>query len=295
MCPHAIREKLAWQARSRIISVMSDTPEDQELTLRPIGYIRCGKAVKFAALHQPDESAAEQNVLELLPQEDLRRGLQDLQGFTRIWLIWWFHRNETWRPLVLPPRGTAKRRGVFATRSPHRPNALGMTPVKLLGIDGNRLLLGPCDLVDGTPVFDIKPYIPEYDVFAEESSGWLEEVDAWQQQEAKFSVRYGALALAQIEWLRRERGIDFTARIEEILAHDPSPHRTRRVRHKGGGLHEIGCGAWRVRFRVHDSIVSLEQIVPGFPLRLLQGEHCDEVPDREAQLAFLLQWRDALP
>lgn len=269
---------------------MSDDSKAQELVIRPIGFVRCGKAVKFAALHQPDESAAEQNVLELLPQEELRRGLQDLEGFSRIWLVWWFHRNDSWRSLVLPPRGMAQRRGVFATRSPHRPNALGMTPVKLLGIDGFRLRLGPCDLVDGTPVFDIKPYIPAYDAFPEESAGWLEEVDQWMQQAPSFHVNYTPLSQAQVQWLRDEWQIDFTARVEEILSRDPSPHRTRRVRSKGDGLYEVGCGAWRARFRVLEKTVIVESIIAGFPLPLLCGEYAEEVPDREAQLAFLQRW-----
>ncbi len=270
---------------------MSDDSTAQELLIRPIGFIRCAKAVKFEALHQPDESAAEENVLEISPQEELRRGLQDLEGFSRIWLLWWFHRNDTWRSLVLPPRGVAQRRGVFATRSPHRPNAIGMTPVKLLGIDGFRLRLGPCDLVDGTPVFDIKPYIPAYDAFPEESAGWLDEVDAWMQQEPSYRVNYSSLATAQVEWLRNFWQIDFTARVEEILSRDPSPHRTRRVRSKGDGHYEIGCGAWRARFDVIEKNVCIEKITAGFPMKLLCGEYAEEVPDREAQLAFLQQWQ----
>jgi tRNA-Thr(GGU) m(6)t(6)A37 methyltransferase TsaA len=268
-------------------------PEDDEvapLTIRPIGYVRTGKAVKFAALHQPDESVAEQNVLELLPNEELRRGLQDLQGFTRIWLIWWFHRNDTWRSLVLPPRGPARRRGVFATRSPHRPNAIGMTPVKLLGIDGDRLLLGPCDLVDGTPVFDIKPYIPEYDAFPDESSGWLEEVASWASLEPSYRIVWSELAKVQMHWLRDECSVDFVDRVEEILSRDPSPHRTRRIRQKQNDEREMGCGAWRVRFRVDGNEVLIDRIRPGFPRESLIEYDATEVPDRNAQLAFLQLW-----
>jgi tRNA-Thr(GGU) m(6)t(6)A37 methyltransferase TsaA len=269
---------------------MTDDATPQELIIRPIGFVRTGKSVKFAALHQPDESAEEQSVLELLPQEELRRGLQDLAGFSRIWLVWWFHRNDTWRSLVLPPRGPAQRRGVFATRSPHRPNALGMTPVKLLGIDGFDLHLGPCDLVDGTPVFDIKPYIPAYDAFPEESSGWLDEVDAWMRQEPSYQVEYASLAQAQLQWLRTEWGIDFLERMEEIVRRDPMPHRTRRIRSKGDGLYEIGCGAWRARYRLLGKIVGIESIRSGFPIDLLLRFHSEEIPDRDAQLAFHEKW-----
>lgn len=275
-----------------IISGMSDDFTADALTLRPIGFVRTGKFVKFAALHQPDESIEESSVLELLPEENLRRGLQDLEGFTRIWLIWWFHRNDTWRPLVLPPRGSAHRRGVFATRSPHRPNAIGMTPVKLLGIDGFRLHLGPCDLVDGTPVFDIKPYIPGYDAFADESSGWLEEVDAWARSKPSYEVHFSQISRTQIDWLRQVWRIDFTDRLEEILSRDPKPHRTRRIRHKGDGEFEIGCGAWRARFHVMDDVVRIDRIRPGFPLSALIDDHAEKIPDAAAQREFLQRWSE---
>lgn len=273
-----------------IASVNDETPAADELTIRAIGHIRSGKSVKFQALHQPDEQAGETSVLELLPREELRRGLQDLQGFTRIWLIWWFHRNQSWRSLVLPPRGMAKRRGVFATRSPHRPSALGMTPVRLLGIEGFRLLLGSCDLVDGTPVFDIKPYIPGYDAFPDESSGWLDEVEQWSQKEPGYAVRFAELAQTQIDWLRSKWNVDFTDRLLELLSRDPSPHRTRRIRSRAGGLFEIGCGAWRAIFQLQDSSVSILRLMPGFPMKLLCGEFAGGIPDQQAQLDFYLLW-----
>ena len=99
------------------------------LTITPIGFIRSGKPLKFDARHQPDESQAETNILEMLPGDKYQKALKDLEGFDRVWLLWWFHRNNDWRPEVLPPRGPSKRRGVFATRPPHRPNPLGITPV----------------------------------------------------------------------------------------------------------------------------------------------------------------------
>ena len=127
--------------------------------------------MRFKTLHQPDEAAAETNVLELTPAPGIREALRDLEGMERVWLLWWFHRAESWRPLVLPPRGPSQRRGVFSTRSPHRPNPIGMTPARLLGIEGLRLLLGPCDLLEGTPILDIKPYVPAYDAFPESAAG----------------------------------------------------------------------------------------------------------------------------
>ncbi len=261
-----------------------------ELTLHPIGFIRTGKQVKFQALHQPDEAQPEVNVLELVPGRDYALALRDLEGFSRVWLIWWFHRNKGWRPVVLPPRGPAKRRGVFATRSPHRPNPLGMTPVPLLAVEKGRLILGPCDLVEGTPVFDIKPYIPAYDAFPDEASGWTGEVDAAMAAPAGFSVVLSPWAEAQAIWLLENWSVDYRERMFELLSLDPSPHRTRRIRRRKDGRMEIGCGAWRGYFTVQGNRVEVTALDAAYPLRFLNDLSLDDLPDRAAQLAFLARW-----
>lgn len=261
------------------------------LALEPIGYIRTGKRVKFDARHQPAESAAEQHILELVPGGGFEEGLRDLAGFSRIWLIWWFHMNSTWRPMVLPPRGPAVRRGVFATRSPHRPNALGITPVQLLAVEKGQLLLGPCDLVDGTPVFDIKPYIPAYDSFPDEKAGWIDEMEILLAAPPAYRVHYAAVAQSQADWLRTTWDIDFRPRLEELLGRDPTPHRTRRIKRSADGRLSIGCGAWRAWFCITDLSVEITEITPGFPLRFLHREGSETVPDRTAQLAYLDRWR----
>lgn len=268
-------------------------PAPESLTVHPIGFIRSGKAVKFAARHQPDERDLETNVLELLPGRNFEAALADLAGFERVWLLWWFHRNDGWRPQVIPPRGPQRRRGVFATRSPHRPNALGMTPVRLLGIDGRVLRLGPCDLVEGTPVFDIKPYVPAYDAFPGARAGWIDEVDRLEVAPPAFAIVYSLQAEEQAEWLRRGWGVDFTTRVRELLGRDPSPHRTRRIRRTATGF-EIGCGAWRALFTVDVAAARVEVtgLGPAYPRRFLERPEPD-VPDREAQRAFLERWPES--
>ncbi len=262
-----------------------------ELTLHPIGFIRTHKQVKFQARHQPAEVEPERNVLELLPGSNYEQALQDLAGFSRVWLVWWFHRNTDWRPRVMPPRGPAKRRGVFATRSPHRPNPLGLTPVQLIEIKGRKLILGPCDLVDGTPVFDIKPYIPAYDSFPEESAGWIAEVDAALAVPPHYTVDFSPLAITQADWLQARWRIDFRPRLIELLARDPSPHRTRRITKRGEAEFVIGCGAWRAVFTVAPGAVTVQAIEPGYPQRFLNDPaKMKGLPDRDAQLAFLQQW-----
>lgn len=262
-----------------------------ELTLRPIGFIRTSQQVKFQARHQPSETESERNTLELLPGSNYEQALHDLAGFSRVWLVWWFHRNTDWRPHVLPPRGPAKRRGVFATRSPHRPNPLGLTPVQLINIEGRTLILGACDLVDGTPVFDIKPYIPAYDAFPEASAGWIDAVDAALDVPAEFTVEFSPHAGAQADWLQSGWQINFRPRLIELLERNPAPHRTRRISaRQGTGDFLIGCGAWRAIFTVSQQTVSVQSIEPGYPQRFLNDPDRPGVPDRAAQLAFLERW-----
>jgi tRNA-Thr(GGU) m(6)t(6)A37 methyltransferase TsaA len=260
------------------------------LTLQPIGFIRTEKQVKFQAKHQPAEADAEQNVLELLPDLGYENALRDLEGFSRIWLVWWFHRNDTWRPQVLPPRGPAQRRGLFATRSPHRPNPLGITPVQLLRVKKLRLFLGACDLVDGTPVFDIKPYVPAYDSFPDATNGWIGEVDALLAAPPAYSVIFSAHAETQAAWLFDNWQIDFRDRLCELLSRDPTPHRTRRISKRGASRFEIGCGAWRALFSVRENVVTIEALEPGYPPRFLNDPARAGMPDQEAQLRFYDRW-----
>ena len=265
------------------------------LTLRPIGYMRTQKQVKFHALHQPSEAPSERNLLELLPDCGYEQALCDLVGFSRVWLLWWFHLNPGWRPLVLPPRGSAQRRGVFSTRSPHRPNPIGMTPVPLIAVEGRRLILGACDLVDGTPVFDIKPYYVPYDSFPESTGGWIEDVETAQKAPPQFVVSFSPLAETQAEWLRSHWEIDFRVRMVELLTRDPSPHRTRRIRRLDDQQRVIGCGAWRAVFGVGGNEVRILALEAAYPKRFLLDPARQELPDAAAQLAYLEIWPERPP
>ena len=266
--------------------------QNDSLTLRPIGFIRTEKRVKFHAEHQPATDEQERSCLELIPGHSYELALRDLEGFSRVWVLVWFHRNHDWRPLVLPPRGPKKRRGVFATRSPHRPNPLGMTAVELVSVDAvsGRLVLGPCDLVEGTPVFDIKPYIAAYDSFPEADGGWTAEVDAALAEPPRYAVALSPLALEQAEWLWLNWGIDFRPRMLTLLARDPSSHRTRRIRRRHDGRLEIGCGAWRGYFEVEGDRVEINLLDAAYPLRWMNETWREAVLDREAQAGFLARW-----
>lgn len=155
---------------------------DPHFTYRPIGILHSPYSRRIDAPHQSTVVEGTESgdfalaTLELQDWLD-EKVIQDLSGFDRLWLIFVFHRSEGWKSTVKPPRGGPKR-GVLATRSPHRPNPLGLSAVELVKIEGRTLHLRGVDLLDGTPVLDIKPYVPYADAFPEAKAGWIDELDA---------------------------------------------------------------------------------------------------------------------
>ena len=161
---------------------MAVESEELQFSYRPIGILRSPYLRRIDAPHQSTvvegtESGEEADAtLELAEWVD-ELAIRDLSGFERIWLIFAFHLSQGWTAAVKPPRGGGKR-GVLSTRSPHRPNLIGLSAVTLIGIEGRTLQLRGVDLLDGTPVLDIKPYVPYADSFPESKAGWIDELDA---------------------------------------------------------------------------------------------------------------------
>lgn len=107
--------------------------------------------------------------------EALVTALDDLEGFERVWLVYCFDRAGPFRPRVVPYREQPGEHGLFATRSPCRPNPIGMSVVLLVAREGNVLRVRGVDVLDGTPLLDIKPYVPEFDAHPSSKAGWLDE------------------------------------------------------------------------------------------------------------------------
>lgn len=144
-----------------------------DFKLVPIGYIHSRFTHATGAPIQPSRAADSLGCAVL--QEQFVAGLADVAGFDRIWLIYWFHRAAAPKMRVVPYRDTAEH-GLFATRAPARPNPIGMSCVRLLDVGGNILRLAGVDILDNTPLLDIKPYVPQYDNYPVERCGWLDQV-----------------------------------------------------------------------------------------------------------------------
>jgi len=143
-------------------------------TVVEIGYVRSSYKEQTGTPIQPgfgDPQAAE---IHILPE--YREGLEDLERFERVWLISWLDRSSSYKLKVIPYRDTVER-GLFSTRAPRRPNPIGISPVRLLSVDREQgiLRVKGIDLLDGTPILDIKPYSPEFDAYPDDAAGWLDE------------------------------------------------------------------------------------------------------------------------
>lgn len=143
--------------------------------MQAIGVVHSSYRERYSAPRQPALEDTEPATIELNRGMNLEQALADLEGFSHIWVIYWMHLNQGWNPTVIPPRGPKVRRGLFSTRAPHRPNSIGLSAVRLKKIEGRILHIEGHDMLDGTPVLDIKPYIPYADAHSEASSGWLED------------------------------------------------------------------------------------------------------------------------
>jgi tRNA-Thr(GGU) m(6)t(6)A37 methyltransferase TsaA len=144
----------------------------REMRVKPIGIIRTAFQEPTGTPIQPSRADHAKGTVEVFPE--YADGLKDLEGFERVWLIYWFHRAREPRLLVTPFLDD-RERGVFATRAPTRPNAIGMSAVRLLQVASNTLEVADVDILDGTPLLDIKPYVAEFDCLPVEKSGWLDQ------------------------------------------------------------------------------------------------------------------------
>ena len=146
------------------------------ITMRPVAFIRSGYTEKSQIPKGPGATHTAEGFIEV--EKELEQGLTDIEGFSHLFVIWVFDRAEGYELMATPPTDT-RAHGVFATRAPRRPNPIGLTVVELLGREANRLRVRGLDMLDGTPVLDIKPYLSS--VAAEDlRRGWLDEASARQ-------------------------------------------------------------------------------------------------------------------
>ena len=274
---------------------MSAGPSDSlpRLILEPIGYLRSPLATKVEAARQPRAAVGTPARIELLPGRNFEHALEDLERWELIWVIFWFHLNPGWRPKVLPPRSTTGRKGVFATRSPHRPNPLGMSVVRLERVEGLVLHISDADMLDGTPVLDLKPYIAYTDAHPGAGTGWFEDAASagTSSQPADpvsaYLVQFEALATEQAAWIEAHTGLAIRERVQSTLALGPTSHPYRRIRRVGEWM-QLSVKEGRVRFTAIERDVRVLEINSGFRDSQLAAGGDDE--SHRLHREFLAMW-----
>ncbi len=223
----------------------------EQHTIRVIARIRSDFPTKFGIPRQ--SGLVEQLRARVVFEPEFRSddALRGIEGFSHLWLIWQFSEavREDFSPTVRPPRlGGNERLGVFATRSPFRPNAMGLSCVKLEGLEktadeGTVLLVSGADLMDGTPIYDVKPYLPYADCKAEATGGFAAEAPE------RLTVEIPDTALEKVPEDKR-------AALTEVLALDPRP----RYKADGARVYGLPFAGLEVKFRVEDGILTVTEI-----------------------------------
>lgn len=209
------------------------------MEIEPIAFIENDFTEKFGVPRQSGLCGLESKIVfvEKFADENALRGLED---FTHLWLIWGFSevKQGGFSPTVRPPRlGGNVRKGVFATRSPFRPNPLGLSVVKLESVRRGEIIVTGADLMNGTPIFDVKPYLPYADSIPEASNGW------------SLSEREGALSVNFPEELLRKIPENKQKGLLELLSQDPRP----QYQSDPARVYTFSFGEWEISFRVEEN------------------------------------------
>jgi tRNA-Thr(GGU) m(6)t(6)A37 methyltransferase TsaA len=230
---------------------------------KPIGTFHSPALYPYEAPRQAvaDLTGAE-GYIELKRGEQFEQALCGLEGFERLWLIYHFHHNDHWLPKVMPPRGPRVKRGVFATRSPYRPNPIGISCVELVRIEGLKIYVRGFDILDGTPIYDIKPYLPYADSFPDVRIGWLEGIN-----QTRNEVHLSEHAERQLAWLESNGVKHLRGFLRTQLEFDPLDSERKRV----GPVPEhdqlrIAYRTWRADFHWNSEtrIVTVDKILSGY-------------------------------
>lgn len=223
------------------------------ITIEPVARMRSDFATKFGIPRQSGLVQDLRSTIVFEPKYRNPEALRGIEGYDYLWLIWQFSEavRKEWSPTVRPPRlGGNARMGVFATRSPFRPNSLGLSCVQLLGVEhtqefGTVLHVGGADLMDGTPIFDVKPYVPYADSHPDAKGGFTDGAGEYLLQ-----VDFPQTLLEKLPEEKRSAAVG-------VLSHDPRPSYQR----KPGRIYGLNFAGWDIRFTVDGDILTVVDIL----------------------------------
>ena len=223
-----------------------------EILLKPIGILHSELKQRYETPRQGVLAKGSMAVIHLNPKNNFEQAVKDLNGFDRIWIIYQFHLNKNWKPLVTPPRHTRKKVGVFATRAPYRPNQIGLSCVKLEKVEGLKIFISESDILDGSPVLDIKPYLPYSDSFPGSKTGWVKS-----GLENIYKVIFLEKAKQFADKLKKDENVNLLSYAQVQLEFNPADTTRKRITQstkKSGKENQfiLAYQKWRISYTVDD-------------------------------------------
>lgn len=249
---------------------------NSQIKISPIGIFHSEQVQPYEAGRQPDDFHSE-GCIELFPGHNYEQALTGLEGCPRIWVIFAFHHNPHWHPMVLPPRGRNTKVGVFATRSPYRPNQIGMSCVRLLRIDKLKIYVAGADLLHDSPILDLKPYVAYADSFPGIEPDWLR--DAHQH-----AVHFAPKTSEQLEFLEALGVTQLRGFLQHQLEYEPTNSKKKRVKPHGTNF-LIAYRTWRAFFTIENDQITVLNISSGYSPQELQ-DHEDPYSDKSVHRHF---------
>ena len=221
----------------------------------PIGVVHSPYQERYLAPLQAENDESAVFEIELNAQCNYETALRHLDGFSHIWVVWLFHEAQSWLPIIQTPRDGSKH-GVFATRSPHRPNPVAISALRLLSIEGRILRVIGADMVDGTPVIDIKPYISRYDSIPDAVGGWADNPELHRQ----YTIQWSDRARRRFEAVDGALSYTLLQHVERRLLLNPLPTSSNRVEHRQDNHYTLASRAWRVDFHIEADVITIDTL-----------------------------------
>ncbi|MFA6815381.1 MAG: tRNA (N6-threonylcarbamoyladenosine(37)-N6)-methyltransferase TrmO [Lentisphaeria bacterium] len=232
------------------------------MEIEAIGTFYCLEKYPYDVPRQGSLSADNWGKIELLPGMNFEQSVFQLDEFSHLWLIFGFHHNTHWKPMVRPPRHRLQKVGVFASRAPYRPNFLGLSCVELVKINGLDIYVRNHDLLDKTPIYDIKPYLAYADSFPDANPGWTAT-----DEEELYTLGFEPEVLSELQWLEDHGVSGLRTFIGVHLENDPLNRKRHRLQWSEKYLDWIlAYRTWRVVFGVNEESKSvlLKKLFSGY-------------------------------
>lgn len=223
-----------------------------EIILIPIGILQSDLKQRYETPRQGILAKGSSAIITLYAKNNFNQALKDIDGFDRLWIIYQFHLNKNWKPLVTPPRHTKNKVGVFATRAPFRPNPIGLSCVKLEKVECLKIFISKSDILDGSPILDIKPYLPYSDSFPGSATGWVKN-ESGNIYEIVIEEKVKIFA----DKIKKEEGINLSGYAQVQLEFNPTDVTRKRIskvneNENEKGLYVLAYQKHKIRYRVNE-------------------------------------------